>query len=276
MSAGAAGAAPDGAALDHVVINVLHRMDEAAATFAALGFQLTPRGHHSLGSINHLMMTPGAYLELVGLPETGPQRRDVVDSPFGLNGLVLRSRDADATHARLAATGLAAGPPVSFSRPVTVDGISAEARFRTVRLPAVLFPAGRLYHCEHLTPDLVWRPDWFAHPNGFLGIDALTVESPDPAGEAGRYAAACGAPAEHVDGKCLDGTWRIRLGDMMVAIVPGERARFRDVGLVFAGLDPLAARAASLPGAEWTRLGPYRGALALPALDLRLLCRARS
>lgn len=271
MSAGAAGSAPSGAALDHVVINVLRRMDEAAACFTALGFQLTPRGHHSLGSINHLMMTPGPYLELVGLPETGPQRQDVIDSPFGLNGLVLRSRDADATHARLAAAGLAAGPPVSFSRPVTVDGISAEARFRTVRLPAVLFPAGRLYHCEHLTPDLVWRPDWFAHPNGFLGIDALTVESPDPDGEAGRYAAACGAPAE-----CVDGTRRIRLGDMTVAIVPGDRARFRDLGLVFAGLDALEARAGALPGAAWTRLGPDTGALALPALDLRLLCRARS
>ncbi|GJD57407.1 VOC family protein [Methylobacterium dankookense] len=268
MSPASRGAAPDGAALDHVVVNVLGRMDEAAACFAALGFQLTPRGHHSLGSINHLMMTPGPYLELVGLPETGPQRQDVLDSPFGLNGLVLQSADAVATRGRLAAAGLAAGPPVAFSRPVTVDGETREARFRTVRHPADLFPAGRLYHCEHLTPDLVWRPDWFAHPNGFAGIDALTVESPDPESEAGRYAAACGAPADRVDG-----TWRIRLGATTVAIVPGERARFRDLGLVFSGLDVLAARAASVAGARWTRLGPDTGTLALPAFDLRLLCR---
>ncbi|MGV7032732.1 VOC family protein [Methylobacterium symbioticum] len=271
MSPASTGAAPIGAALDHVVINVLHRMDEAAACFTALGFQLTPRGHHSLGSINHLMMVPGPYLELVGLPETGPQRQDVRDSPFGLNGLVLQSADADATRGRLAAAGLEVGPPVAFSRPVTVDGATAEARFRTVRLPATLFPAGRLYHCEHLTPDLVWRQEWFAHPNGFVGIDALTVESPDPAGEAGRYAVACGAPAERADG-----AWQIRLGAMTVAIVPGERARFRDLGLAFTGLDTLAARAASVAGADWNRLGPDMGALTLPALDLRLLCRVRS
>ena len=260
-----------GGVLDHVVINVQRRMDEAAACFAALGFQLTPRGHHSLGSINHLMMTPGAYLELVGLPEAGPQRQDIVDSPFGLNGLVLRSQDADATQARLAAAGLTAGPPVAFSRPVTVDGAVAEARFRTVRLRADLFPAGRLYHCEHLTPDLVWRPDAFEHPNGFLGLDTLTVESPDPEAEAGRYAAACGAPAA-----VIDGAWRIRLDGMTITLVPGERAYFRDLGLVFDGLDALVARALSLPGAHWTRLGPGTGALALPAFDLHLLCRSRS
>ena len=184
MTGPAPGAPADGA-LDHVVINVLRRMDEAAELFAALGFRLTPRGHHSLGSINHLMMTAGPYLELVGLPETGPQRQDVLDSPFGLNGLVVASRDADATHARLAAAGLAAGPTVAFTRPVTVDGREDTARFRTVRVPVDRFPAGRLYHCEHLTPDLVWRPEWLDHPNGFSGIHALTIESPASASGAG-------------------------------------------------------------------------------------------
>ena len=58
MTGPAPGAPADGA-LDHVVINVLRRMDEAADLFAALGFRLTPRGHHSLGSVNHLMMTAG-------------------------------------------------------------------------------------------------------------------------------------------------------------------------------------------------------------------------
>ena len=37
-------AAPADGALDHVVVNVLRRMDEAADLFAALGFRLTPRG----------------------------------------------------------------------------------------------------------------------------------------------------------------------------------------------------------------------------------------
>ncbi|MGU3544040.1 VOC family protein [Methylobacterium sp. A52T] len=268
MTGPAPGAPADGA-LDHVVINVLRRMDEAADLFAALGFRLTPRGHHSLGSVNHLMMTAGPYLELVGVPETGPQRQDVLDSPFGLNGLVVASRDADATHARLAALGLAAGPPVAFSRPVTVDGREAAARFRTVRVPADRFPAGRLYHCEHLTPDLVWRPEWLDHPNGFSGIDALTIESPAPEADAALYAAASGAPAE------ASGDVRtLRLGETRVAIVPGPVARFAALALRFQSLDALEARAAGLPEAGWVRHGPGAATLTLPTFDLNLPCRA--
>ena len=217
------------------------------------------------------MMVPGAYLELVGLPETGPQRQDLKDSPFGLNGIVVASGDAEATHARLAGAGFAVGPPVAFSRPVTVDGGEAEARFRTVRLPAGLFPAGRVYHCEHLTPDLVWRPEWFAHPNGFTGLDGVTVESPKPDVEAHLYAAACGATAEAEEGR-----WRIRLGDASLTIVPGAHARLAALTLRFTELDGIEARARALPGAEWIRRGPETGALKLPAFGLHLQCRAAS
>lgn len=40
--------------LDHAVINVADQLDSASARFRRLGFQLTERGHHSLGSSNHL------------------------------------------------------------------------------------------------------------------------------------------------------------------------------------------------------------------------------
>jgi len=39
---------------DHAVINARDHMDEAVAYYRRLGFQLTPRGRHTLGSINHL------------------------------------------------------------------------------------------------------------------------------------------------------------------------------------------------------------------------------
>ena len=55
--------------LDHVVIDVRDRMDVAAAAYRALGFQLTPRGHHTLGSMNHLAMFANDYLELLGFGE---------------------------------------------------------------------------------------------------------------------------------------------------------------------------------------------------------------
>ena len=267
MSRPAPRSARDG--LDHVVVNVLHAMEAAAETFAALGFRLTPRGHHSLGSINHLMMTPGPYLELVGVPETGLQRRDVLDSPVGLNGLVVASGDADATFAQLKRTGLPVEAPVAFSRPVTVAGRTEEARFRTVRFPAALFPAGRIYHCEHLTPDLVWRPDWFRHPNGFSGIDRVVVTSPDPAAEAARYAAACNAVAA----PDMDG-WSIRLGDFRLHVVAGLVPRFFELGLRFDALDEIERRARALQGALWLRRDAASATLTLAAFDLLVTCRS--
>lgn len=62
---------PSLAQLDHVVINVHFAMGLAEPLFEALGFTLTPRGYHSLGSINHLIVFGSDYLELIGLPESG-------------------------------------------------------------------------------------------------------------------------------------------------------------------------------------------------------------
>ena len=56
------------AVLDHLVVNTRFAIDAAQALFAGLGFTLTPRGYHSLGSVNHLAVFPQGYLELVGLP----------------------------------------------------------------------------------------------------------------------------------------------------------------------------------------------------------------
>ena len=257
--------APGG--LDHVVINVLHRLDEAAALFTALGFQLTPLGRHTLGSINHLMMTPGPYLELIGVPVEGLRRRDVLDSPFGLNGLVLASRDADRTFEQLGAAGLCVGQPHTFSRPVTIEGVTEDALFRTVRLPVATFAAGRVYHCEHLTPERVWHEPWLHHSNGFEGIDALRIADPEPEWEARRYAAACGSRAE-----ARDGGWRISLGDAHLDVVPGPEPRFLGLGLRFADLAALEARAAALPDARWDRTGQGEADLHLAAFDLHLRC----
>src|SRR5438128_1659624 len=41
------------ATLDHVVINARDDMDRAADIYRRLGFTLTERGYHSLGSTNH-------------------------------------------------------------------------------------------------------------------------------------------------------------------------------------------------------------------------------
>src|SRR4051795_7370915 len=104
--------------LDHVVIDVRDRMDEAARVFAELGFTLTPRGYHTLGSMNHLMMFATDYLELLGFGDGGTSRPELAPFPVGLNGLVFKTDDADVVYAHAHVAGLPILPAQSFSRPV--------------------------------------------------------------------------------------------------------------------------------------------------------------
>jgi hypothetical protein len=198
-------------ALDHVVINALFDMDPAAALMSQLGFTLTPRGYHSLGSINHLMVFEGHYLELVGLPlETEVLRRDVLESPLGLNGLVFQARDIDACIRQLRDTGLTMLEPQSFSRPVTIEGVEQLARFRTTRTAPELFEAGRVYYCQHYTPELVWHRPWMTHANGCSGLSELVVVTTAIETDASRYAKAAQAPAE----KRAGDVWTIDMVDV--------------------------------------------------------------
>lgn len=168
-------------AIDHVVINARDRLDEAAATYHRLGFSLTPRGHHTLGSINNLAILGTDYLELLGVPPGAGGRTDVLDWPAGLNGLVFKTFDSDGAFAALQGAGVPVLPPQAFSRPVEMPGGPRDAAFRTVRLERDAVPAGRVFFCHHLTPELVWHDPWRRHPNGALGILRAVVCASEPA-----------------------------------------------------------------------------------------------
>jgi hypothetical protein len=175
--------------LDHVVINARDDMDHAADVYKRLGFTLTERGYHSLGSINHLAMFGTDYLELIAVPKgamTG--RLDLLDYPFGLNGLVFGSEDSAITYGELSKAGVPIEPPVEFTRPVKVEGKMHDARFRTVRMKAGVVPYGRVYYCHHFTRDLVWRDAWRHHANGTVAIVRALIVEPDPAAGAKLYA----------------------------------------------------------------------------------------
>jgi Glyoxalase-like domain len=211
-------------ALDHLVINTLFDMDRAAALMSQLGFTLTPRGYHSLGSINHLMMFEHDYVELLGLPSgAGNVRKDLLESPRGVNGLVFKISDADATQRILRDSGLAMLEPQSFSRPVTIDGVERLARFRTVRTAPELFEAGRVYYCQHYTPELVWHRPWMSHGNGVRGLRELVVVTANAEFDVVSYAkAAQSSPVRQGD------DWMIALpGGFCIGFISPARYRER-------------------------------------------------
>lgn len=164
----------------HVTVDVGDRLEEAARRYRALGFNLTPRPRsHSLGSANHFAMFAPEYIELLS-PGSGA-RPDLAGYPVGLNGLVFAMEGAEALYEDLLARGLPVQPVQRFSRAVDLpDGETGEARVDVVRLePRTVFD-GRTYFCEHLSPELIWRPEWQAHPNGARGLEHIALSARDP------------------------------------------------------------------------------------------------
>jgi len=224
------------ASVDHAVINVLYQMDAAVARFRAFGFTLTERGYHSLGSINHLMMFNSDYLEIVGLShDTERIRQEVADSPPGLNGLVFGTDDADQLYRQLVTQNVPVDPPLAFSRPVTVKGVEHRASFRTVRLSPSYARGGRVYFCEHETPELVWQAQWQRHRNGVHGLAAFAIVLQDPAGESVRYARIVGGTPRHLS----DEESELDLDAVTIGfLTPARyRERFGDYGCDAGGRD---------------------------------------
>ena len=195
--------------LDHVVVNALDRLDEVAALWERLGFTLTPRGHHTLGSENHLAVLGSDYIELLGVPPGPTNRTDVLDWPAGLNGIVFKDWDADGTHAALHEAGVPVLAPQSFSRPVDMPGGPRDAAFRTVRLQRDAVAAGRLFFCHHQTPELVWQGAR-RHANGVVGIAAALVAAADPAELLGLFVQMFGPDAVR-DGALVAGLARVEV-----------------------------------------------------------------
>ena len=186
--------------LDHAVINVKYEMDKATTLFENLGFSLTPRGYHSHGSINHLMIFGDDYLELIGIPEKKEiERRDLIDAPIGINGIVFKAYDIEDIHSRLEAADFHGDPPKAFSRPVEIDGENKEAQFRTTTVRPEIFPGGRVYYCQHNTPELVWRQEWQTHANGVTSILELVVVTDNSDQEASHFATLLNAKVK-IDG----------------------------------------------------------------------------
>ena len=213
-----------GPLIDHVVVDVRDRMEEAARRYRALGFTLTPLGRHSLGSANHLAMFGRDYLELLGTDAPGGTLRpDLAGFPIGLNGLVFLAKGADALQSQQQARGVPVQGVLNFFRPVIYpDGSRADAQFNVVRLDTSAAFDGRVYWCEHLTPEHVWRPEWQDHPNGALGVARVVVSVRDPARQVALFTRIFG-PAHLSEGP--DGRRILKAGEAMVEFVPHAAAR---------------------------------------------------
>jgi hypothetical protein len=141
--------------------------------------------------------------------------------------------------------GFAPSDAAEFSRPVELPGGTREARFRVSMASLERTPGGRAFVCEHLTRDLVWRPEYVRHANGALEIAAVAIVAGDVAAAARPYEHLLAATAE--------------------PIAEGLVVRTGRAAIAFA----LAARlAARLPGAGMSpRPAPFMAALFVRVAD---------
>jgi catechol 2,3-dioxygenase-like lactoylglutathione lyase family enzyme len=176
--------------IDHVVIAV-RDLDHARAVYERLGFTLTPRGVHTLGSQNHCVMFERDYFELLAPPKAHPAMQyynEFLARGEGLAAIALATQDATAAYDALRANGVAAETPLDFARPVELPEGTRDAAFRIVQLPPEQTPGCRTFLCQHFTRDVVWRPEYQRHALGATGLAAVAVIVEDPARAAPRYA----------------------------------------------------------------------------------------
>jgi len=177
--------------IDHVVV-VVNDLDAAAGAFRRMGFVVTPRGEHTLGSRNHCVMLGDDYIELLASPPEDPHPSlryytDFARAGDGLAAVALRTDSAKGAYSELLWAGFSPTDPVDFSRPVQLSDGVRDARFRIAQLAADRTPGGRFFVCEHFTRDAVWRAEYRAHPNGASGLAAIAIVAEDVAAAAGSY-----------------------------------------------------------------------------------------
>lgn len=206
--------------IDHVVL-LVRDLERARATYERLGFTLTPRGYHTLGSQNHCIVFDRDYLELLAVPQPHAALQyftDFLATAEGLGALALATDDAEGAQRELVAAGVGADPPLDFSRPVQFPGGARSAAFRIVQLPAAQTPGCRTFLCQHFTPELVWRDEYRSHPAGVTGIAAIGIVVEDPASGAAGYARLFDAKPRRIAEGLL-----VETGTAPIAI--GSRAR---------------------------------------------------
>ena len=185
--------------IDHFVIRVAD-LDAGEQLFQRLGFTLTPRGFHvGRGSANHTApLSSGNYFELIYLPP-GADSSPFASRSEGPVALALEPTDSRTIHAELTALGYEIEPPRDLSRPVHLPSGARDARFLNASFPSIAPEAVRFFTCQHLTRDLVWRPEWERHANGADRVVEVIVAYPAPADLRATYAKLYGEAAIHVD-----------------------------------------------------------------------------
>jgi hypothetical protein len=170
--------------IDHILLAVKD-LEAARMGWTRLGFATSPRGKHlGRGSGNYCLMFEHDYIELFGIigPEpASPEYVAFLAEREGPMKLAWATPDSAEAATALTSLGLHPAAPRDLSRQLELPEGTAVPRFSIVALPPDVTPGLESFLCAHLTPELMRRREWLAHPNGATGLAGITVVVPDTA-----------------------------------------------------------------------------------------------
>ncbi|MBM3559670.1 MAG: VOC family protein, partial [Alphaproteobacteria bacterium] len=187
----------------------------ARAAWTRLGFALSPRGRHvGWGTANYTVMFEADYIALLGIVDAS-QFVNYVDEALawgdGITNLAFRTADAEALQTMLTGRGIPAATPHVLQRLIEFSEGKQALDFRLVELPRRWTPGLHSFAFHHLTPSLLRRPEWLAHPNGARGIAEVTVVMEDLDGVVAAYRTLFGEDA--VSGEERRGSVTVETGN---------------------------------------------------------------
>ena len=166
-------------AIDHPVI-AARDLDAARTIFERLGFTVPPRGSHiEWGTGNLCIMFPDDYLEVRGIIDASRFTMHLDEHleahGEGLMGIAFGTADVKRSHEEAIARGIDAGDVRHLTRNFEHPEGWTQPSFELFA-PAVDDIEGLMHVVvlQHLTPELIRRPDFLVHANGCVGVNAIT------------------------------------------------------------------------------------------------------
>jgi len=243
--------------IDHTLVGV-RDLEAARNVWQRLGFTVTPRGRHiGWGTGNYCIMLASGYIELLGIVDATQFTNNLdlfLKTREGLMGFAFATNDAAACAASLRNAGIEAEGPKQLKRLLELPEGTVVPEFALVHPAPEAIPGLKAFVCQHLTPDLVRRPDWLAHPNNAVSLLGMTIAADQP--------------------RALVPAWRKLLGDK--AVRADAAAMLVETGggrLLFATPETLATRYREVaPVPNFKR--PWAVAMSLGVSDLARCERA--
>lgn len=165
--------------LDHPVV-AARDLDTARVTYERLGFTVPPRGSHiEWGTGNLCIMFPDDYVEIRGIVDASRFTMNL-DKHLdrygeGLMGVAFRTDDVHASYREMVDHGMRLAEPRRLTRNFEHPEGWTQPSFELC-VPETDDIEGLMHVVvlQHLTPELIRRPEFLLHANGCVGVRDMT------------------------------------------------------------------------------------------------------